>query len=280
LVVLGVDSGSIRGRISTRRRCQHQARGELQVCAKIAAKHSREEAKTTSQKHVPLVNVRQARLDLGRHVALGQHLRLGLQARLLVVHLLHRLQGGLVGRRDLAIDEEHVDVVGNGELAGGDGFQHATFAAAVGAEQAVAPAKVELEAGVGEQLVAVEQQGKRVDLDVARLRVGGPHARDGAAAVDGGGRGAVAVLLERRAGERVGGLVDGGRAVLARQGLGGGGRLEAQLVGLLGLLGGRGLLGAVGRHFVLAAREGRRGALLSVLRASRIGRSGSERARA
>ena len=64
------------------------------------------------------------------------------------------------------------------------------------ATQAHAPPVVELQLRVGQQLVAVVQQGEGLEVDVARLRVAGQHARGGA-------------VVERKLLERIGQPVGG-----------------------------------------------------------------------
>ena len=109
-------------------------------------------------------------------VELGEALGLALQLLDLLVGLEHRLERRLVGRRDLARQVVHVDVVGHGHLAVRYGRQYGRLARAVEADDAVAAAVVELQLGVDEQLLAVEGQRELMDVHVAAVRVRRQHA--------------------------------------------------------------------------------------------------------
>lgn len=65
------------------------------------------------------------------------------------------------------VEQVDVDVVGEGELALVNGLEQRCLAAAVLAEQAIATAVVDLEGGVVEEHLAVEDERRRRDLDVA-----------------------------------------------------------------------------------------------------------------
>mmetsp|Transcript_29416 Transcript_29416/g.87303 ORF Transcript_29416/g.87303 Transcript_29416/m.87303 type:complete len:335 (-) Transcript_29416:133-1137(-) len=109
-----------------------------------------------------------------------------LEAPVLVRHDVNDgLDGAHLLRLRLAIQEPHVDVVGDGNLAGGDGGEHRRLAGAVLADQAVAASEVELQLGVPDELFAVHAHGELLDLDVDSLLLGGQDARDHSRVQDG-----------------------------------------------------------------------------------------------
>lgn len=117
-----------------------------------------------------LVNVLQALLHLGTlqpHQCIG----LGFQSCLFFVHTHHGLQGRHVRGLNLTIQVVDVDVLGEVELPEAQRTQQGRLSAAIGADEAIAAAIVELDLCVGQEFVAVVEHRDGFQVDVARLRV-------------------------------------------------------------------------------------------------------------
>ena len=136
-----------------------------------------------------------------------------------------------VGGLRLAGDEVDIDVVGDLDVALGDGLQEGGLSGAVLAEETVTLAVVEGDLGALDEEATMEGERELVDLDVAALRVGDEHT-------SGGPLGGDAELRHR--GEVVRGVVGGGdcwaRRRGTRRGNGGGRAIPLALGGLLGCL--------------------------------------------
>lgn len=113
------------------------------------------------------------------------------------------IKGANVGLGGTLVEQVDVDVLGEGELAGGDGLQQGGLSAAVLTEQAIATAVVDLDGGVVEEDLAVEDQRGRGDLDIAAGLERGKHT-GGDAVGD-----ALLVLLQGELLELLLGLVNG-----------------------------------------------------------------------
>mmetsp|Transcript_53856 Transcript_53856/g.131662 ORF Transcript_53856/g.131662 Transcript_53856/m.131662 type:complete len:288 (+) Transcript_53856:923-1786(+) len=81
------------------------------------------------------------------------------------------IEGGALAGLSLLVEVEDVDVVRDGQLARREAGQERGLAAAVRAQEAVPVAVGKLEGGVLDQALAVQRQGKRQDLEIARQGV-------------------------------------------------------------------------------------------------------------
>mmetsp|Transcript_105600 Transcript_105600/g.275742 ORF Transcript_105600/g.275742 Transcript_105600/m.275742 type:complete len:339 (-) Transcript_105600:18-1034(-) len=101
--------------------------------------------------------------------------KLGQPFVLLRHHVDHRLDGSDLLWLGLRVQEPHVDVLRDRDLASCYRGQHGGLARAVLADQADATAKRQLQLGVIDELLAVHTQGELVDLDVPALLLGCEH---------------------------------------------------------------------------------------------------------
>lgn len=171
------------------------------------------------------------------------------------------LKGAQLAGRSALVEKVDVDVLGNRVLAGGDGLEKGRLSAAVLAQQTVAAAQGQLQGGVLDEDLAVEDQAGAGDLDV--LALGERCENTGGDAV----REAVLVHLVGQTLD-LGHLVRAGRGLIFDDGvakgielgllaINGGGAAGSSRVGvgsagdslLLGPLGHALLLGRRGSHF-------------------------------
>lgn len=82
------------------------------------------------------------------------------------------LKGAQVAGRSAFVEKVDVDVLGNRVLARSDGLEEGTLSAAVLAQQTVATAQGQLQGGVLDEDLAVEDQAGAGDLDVLALGEG------------------------------------------------------------------------------------------------------------
>jgi hypothetical protein len=87
------------------------------------------------------------------------------------------LKGAQLSLGGTLVEQVDVDVLGEGELALVDGLEERRLTAAVLTEKAVAAAVGDFERGVVEELLAVEHQRRRCDLDIARRGQRREHTR-------------------------------------------------------------------------------------------------------